>query len=100
MDLQLIVVNPSDNLVTWASQPTNSNVFKNPKDRPWYQLNASPSNPVSHFEIPCKCGKQKIKMTGHQCCDPNQSVYIGQCGRCEIIVWTYRKESSNVQNIF
>lgn len=86
INLQLIVTSPSNDLVEWTSQNVK---LKCPKDRPWYQLNAAPVQIVNVFPLPCKCGKQKIDMNRYDC-DDKASVYIGQCSRCEIIVWTYR----------
>jgi hypothetical protein len=90
MNLELRVVEPGLALVEWASKIENSTGLKLPFDRPWYQLNASPTRPVDTFKIACKCLKEHINLKKHSCEDES-SVYMGQCPRCEIIVWTYGK---------
>ena len=95
MNLHLLMVNPSDTLVDWAAKADNPAGLNAPRDRPWYQLNAAPDKEVPVFTLGCKCGKEKISLKHHGC-DGGSAVYIGQCPRCQVIVWTYRKATSNV----
>lgn len=74
---------PSEALIDWAEQ---IGVVKLAQDRPWFYTEP-PEVAWEHHEPKCTC-KKPVTMKKFPCEDNNGYVYIGQCGRCEKIIWT------------
>lgn len=75
---------PAYVLIDWAEE---NNIVNNAYDRPWYHADP-PTSTVGFYQSPCHC-KAMVKLSGHVCDDGNGHVYIGQCKRCQAILWTY-----------
>jgi len=73
---------PSDALIDWAEKLS---IVKKAKDRPWW-YSKPPGFAIESFKPLCTCKKQ-VEMRQYPCEDDSY-VYIGQCHRCENILWT------------
>ncbi|MBY0522695.1 MAG: hypothetical protein K2R98_04830 [Gemmataceae bacterium] len=78
---------PSDELVRWASLATIG--LHTPGDRPWY-LATPPPQDALRWEYLCACSRQHVIVRRYLCADGEACVYIGQCLRCEAVVWAFR----------
>lgn len=72
---------PSEAVVSWAEE---ASLVKNAQDRPWY-YESSPS-----FKQSCRCKKKGVELTKYVCEDNAGYVYLGQCKRCQAIIWSFR----------
>jgi hypothetical protein len=79
---------PSYELVRWACAFADDPQF--PADRPWY-LAPPPPWDVSSWENLCHCGKQPVRVQRYPCDDGVRCVYLGQCSRCQSVIWTFRE---------
>jgi hypothetical protein len=79
---------PSDALVYWACQSAIS--LKMAADRPWFQ---APPPPVSgaYWEYLCRCRREPVRVKRYPCEDGLGWLYLGQCRRCETVIWSYRQ---------
>jgi len=79
---------PPDELVNWACEAIASLCL--PADRPWY-LAPPPPMCSQHWEYLCRCGRQPVRVTRHACVDGQGYIYIGQCRRCQTVIWSYQQ---------
>lgn len=77
---------PYDELVAWACHAIQH--LHKPADRPWY-FAAPPPRPSPYWEYLCACRRQPVRVMRYDCTDAVGSVYLGQCSRCEAIIWTF-----------
>jgi hypothetical protein len=78
---------PSDQLVGWACASAYG--LRLPADRPWF-LAAPPPLCVEEWDYPCRCGVTTVPVRRYMCEDGKGCVYIGQCRRCETIIWSFQ----------
>ena len=79
---------PPDELVHWSCAAVVG--LHLPADRPWF-LAAAPPMCTEHWEYLCRCAKQPVRVKRHACVDEQGSIYIGQCRRCQTVIWAYRE---------
>jgi hypothetical protein len=79
---------PAWPLVCWACDFTN---LLAPADRPWFFGSPPPAKPTPHWEYKCRCGREIITVAQYPTDSPRWLLWLGQCGRCETIVWTQRE---------
>jgi predicted SprT family Zn-dependent metalloprotease len=77
---------PYEELIQWACRSV-SRLYM-PADRPWY-LAPPPRRNVPHWEYQCHCRRQPVRVQRFQCVGGNGWIYLGQCPRCQAIVWSY-----------
>lgn len=77
---------PDDALVDWACHAVHS-LYK-PADRPWY-LAAPPLRHSPYWEYLCACHRQPVRVQRYRCVGDLCWIYLGQCCRCEAIIWTF-----------
>jgi len=77
---------PYDELIDWACEYISG--LHAPADRPWY-LVSPPSRNVPTWEYQCHCRRVPVRVQRYQCQGGRGSVYLGQCARCQAIMWTY-----------
>lgn len=74
---------PNDLLVEWSKSFIN-----NPYDRPWFSAKLNKlANSQSSGQYPCRCS-QKVILKRYNCEDGGW-VFLGQCAKCETIIWAY-----------
>lgn len=84
---------PPESLVQWAANhPVKCRVVQ-PWDRPWYWLPDEIRKTPQGYWCLCRCRRQEtlVKLTRHKSQPPQRLLYIGQCGTCGAVVWTYRE---------
>lgn len=75
---------PKDILIEWAEQ---SKIVTFAKDRPWFY--AQPPLFASEFHDPiCRCHRA-TRLNKYPCEDGAGYIYIGQCTRCQTIIWSF-----------
>lgn len=79
---------PSDELVVWAGDPVIG--IRLPADRPWYHA-APPTYSTDTWEYLCRCRKEPVRVVRYPCEEMRGSIFLGQCHRCEAIIWAYRE---------
>jgi hypothetical protein len=89
--LDLIENTPRDALIDWACR---LDLYTKAADRPWYQANP-PQDDISFYDIPCRCGRDLsigtyVRVKRYICEDGRGRVFLGQCGRCQSMIWSYR----------
>lgn len=75
---------PKEVLIEWAG---NSNIVKHAMDRPWF-YSEPPIFATEAYQPPCRCHKA-VKLVRYPCEDNAGYIYIGQCERCQTIIWSY-----------
>lgn len=75
---------PADVLVEWAAKIA---VVQNAKDRPWYYAQ-NPKVACESYNSECNRCSCPITMKRHPCEGNSAYVYMGQCSRCEKILWS------------
>ena len=80
---------PSDALVDWACQSAVG--VRLPADRPWFTAPPPPTD-SPYWEYPCRCRREPVRVKQYHCEGGRGSVYLGQCRRCETLIWSYRSE--------
>ncbi len=78
---------PSDALVSWACQ--HAVALRLPADRPWFMAPPPPAD-VRHWEYTCRCRREPVRVRRYLCDDGQGALYLGQCRRCETVIWGYR----------
>ena len=82
-------IEPSNELAQWAE---GTGEFICPQDRPWYFVNMLVFNRESnHMRHKCHCEHTNVTLTRFPCEDDTQTVFIGQCARCQAIIWSCGK---------
>jgi hypothetical protein len=79
---------PSEEIVKWAEE---TNLVKYPQDRPWYYTNP-PISIINEYKKQCRCKKKGMKpaiLNKYICEDDAGFVYVGQCPRCQAIIWSF-----------
>lgn len=87
MAIQLVDSIPSLVLVDWACQSLGHLLY--PADRPWYQA-PPPVLDATSWEYVCRCRREPVRVQRYRCAEGQGSVYLGQCRRCQTIIWSYR----------
>lgn len=75
---------PDEALVEWSQT-----FIKSAKDRPWFSTKP-PMVAVDIFEPKCRCNIT-VKLVKYDCEDNAGWIYLGQCRRCETIIWSYKE---------
>jgi hypothetical protein len=78
---------PSDALVLWACRFAVG--VRLPADRPWFMAPPPPAD-VKHWEYSCRCRREPVRVRRYLCHNGRDYLYLGQCRRCETIIWGYR----------
>ena len=80
----LIVKQPSDAIINWAEE---TNLVRYAQDRPWYYAQP-PIHVKNEYKKQCRCRKSAI-LNKYICEDNAGFVYLGQCQRCQAIMWSF-----------
>lgn len=75
---------PAEVLIEWAGK---SKIVKNGMDRPWYHADP-PIFASDVFQPPCRC-HTPVKLVRYPCEDGAGYIYIGQCGYCQTVIWSF-----------
>jgi len=78
---------PSDALVLWACHFAFG--LQMPADRPWFLAPPPPAD-VKHWEYQCHCRRGPVRVRRYLCHNRKDFLYLGQCERCQAIIWAYR----------
>lgn len=74
---------PSYELAIWVSEHVG---LKDPLDHPWYVV-PMPKPVGSSWEYACDCSRQPVRVYKFACDINNQTIYVGQCPKCFIVLW-------------
>lgn len=77
---------PADALVRWADQMASVYCAA---DRPWFWA-PPPMRPAPYWEYQCRCRRGPVRVKSFPSADRCETLYLGQCQRCETLIWTYR----------
>lgn len=76
---------PAEALIDWAHQ---QKVVSFALDRPWFRAEP-PIFATEAYQPPCRCKKESVKLQRYACEDGNGYIYVGQCARCQTIIWSF-----------
>jgi len=93
MSMKLVDNTPSFVLVDWACASLAQ--LKAPADRPWFQA-PPPAFDAASWEYQCRCKREPVRVQRYRCAEGQGSVYLGQCRRCQTVIWTYRPGENGV----
>lgn len=82
---------PYDELIQWACRSVAS--LHLPADRPWYWA-PPPARNLPHWEYQCHCRRLPVRVRRYPCAGGKGWIYLGQCHRCQAIVWTFLEASA------
>ena len=82
-------MNATYDLVEWVNKSTS---FVQPWDRPWTYIKSPTAIEkdgalILTLQYRCLCQKANITLC-HHLCDNKSHLYLGQCQRCQKILWT------------
>jgi hypothetical protein len=86
---------PSDALILWACRYAEDILL--PADRPWFMAPPPPLN-VEHWEYLCRCRREPVRVRRYLCHHGQGYLYLGQCSRCETVIWGYRHDYENLDD--
>ena len=75
---------PSEPILEWAAS-----IVYNAFDRPWFYAEP-PLMAIEYYQPPCRCSRA-VKLHRYICDDNSSYVYLGQCQKCETIIWSYKE---------
>lgn len=75
---------PADILIDWAAQ---TKIVNHAHDRPWYHTEP-PLSATEFYQPPCRCSAA-VKLLKYPCEDGAGYMYLGQCSRCQTIIWSF-----------
>lgn len=78
---------PSEAMVNWAEEV---DLVKHAQDRPWYYAEP-PIFITNTYEQSCLC-RQVVSLQKYVCEDNAGFVYVGQCTKCQAIIWSFWDE--------
>jgi hypothetical protein len=77
---------PSYELVRWVNE--NDIGLRHALDRPWFEA-PPPDEVVGTWVYLCRCNRAAVEVTGYGREDGEGILYLGQCPRCETILWSF-----------
>jgi len=86
---------PSDTLVDWACRCARD--VRLPADRPWFMAPPPPTD-AKHWEYSCRCRRGPVRVHRYLCNEGRDFLYLGQCPRCETVIWAYRHRHEGCEN--
>jgi hypothetical protein len=83
-------VPPFEELVEWACHPACG--LHVPADRPWYAAMPPPRD-TPYWEYRCHCQRLPVRVKRYACVGGKGWIYLGQCKRCQAVVWTFQAKN-------
>jgi hypothetical protein len=81
---------PPEQLVGWACRYERWLKMRRPADRAWWRVPPPPAA-CSIWESGCPCGRSTVPLRGYGSDPASDLLYLGQCPRCEAVLWSLLK---------